>query len=118
MGRAIAGPIKAHHFLHTAEESDLAGPSAGLTERHVLAGLAKIRLQQQCRAYQETKSKGLYTQEEWQLLAESGLPLDILRRDTCPFWIRERARQYLRTCQQKQQKSSAGGTCFTGCTLI
>lgn len=101
-GKPIFGHIHRAHFVHTAPSHDRCGVQSrghdacapGLNPSRVEEALAK--LQEQAELVQLDQSPtGAYSREEWEMLQESGLPLDLLKTNACPLWIREAARRYI-----------------------
>ena len=102
-GRSITGRINQENFVHTAPEGY---GTVGMSQEHVDAGVAKLQQQRQAILRESDAGTGVYTEDEWAILQESGLPLDILKRDTCPFWITEGARNYIDQTLAKQNRGN------------
>ena len=108
------------HLVHTvSDEAEAAAASGGaskaaaavaastggvgLTKARVAAALELLRQQQQQQQQQQIGAAGGssgnipsdFTPEEWWSLASSDIPLHLLRKERCPYWIKARARAYL-----------------------
>ena len=110
-GRPIVGPVRHMHLVHTEPRlprAPLRGPcppdqcGPGLTPSRVLEALVKLKQQTEARALDQSKT-GQYTADEWEILQGSGLPLDVLKTQTCPLWIKEGARRYLASARAHEQ---------------
>lgn len=76
-----------------------------LAPNHLQEALDKFEKQQQRRLRE--KSTGRFTDAEWEMLKTSSLDLQVLRKDTCPFWIVEAAKAYIRATTRKLDQKHA-----------
>eukprot|EP00928_Gymnodinium_smaydae_P067277 TRINITY_DN50225_c0_g1_i1.p1 TRINITY_DN50225_c0_g1~~TRINITY_DN50225_c0_g1_i1.p1 ORF type:complete len:262 (-),score=49.31 TRINITY_DN50225_c0_g1_i1:244-1029(-) len=97
-------------FIHTLDERTNV---AGLSASHVQSALAKLRRQED--SLKREAGTGIFTEAEWQLLKESGLPLEILRRERCPLYIKDAAKTYLKNRQAEAKKASSP---LSSCSLM
>lgn len=82
-----------------------------LAPNHLQEALEKFEKQQQRRLRE--KCTGRFTDAEWEILKTSSLDLQVLRKDTCPLWIVEAARAYVRATTRKleQNRPSTRNAC-------
>ena len=104
-GKPITGRIRDCNFVHTISETqaasagaaadadadaDAVGATVGLTSQRVEVAMRLLR-----RQLIGANNQCGYTPRQWSILARSGIPVHLLKKRTCPLWVREAARAHL-----------------------
>ena len=107
------------NFVHTAElkgaESRARVVEVGLTRARVAEALAKVN-HQETRIVREQEGTGEFSGEEWERLracAALGPSLGMLKKDTCPLWIKEAARAHLAQPQGGDERPARRCCCVS-----
>jgi hypothetical protein len=120
VGKPIFGHIHRTHFVHTAPNQSRSHDacSPGLNPSRVEEALAKLQ-EQALRNQLDESPTGAYTREEWEILQESGLPLEVLKTHACPLWIREAARRYIAKFRARTQVAApTKSLCLSHCACV
>jgi hypothetical protein len=106
------------HVVHTVDDDAGITSPVGLTRERVTAAVVKVAEQAAIRARaladMSSGAAGGFSREEWALLKRSNIQLDLLRREQCPLWIKEAAKEYLMRFEAKAKKKQRGrdGSCL------